>query len=218
MNVLLPARVCERYRKSRILAFSTGNVYPLVPIDSGWSREVDELLPVGEYAMSALGRERMFEYASLKYGIPITIVRLNYAVEMRYGVVVDLARQVFDEEEIDVSTGYANVIWQADANSLALASFADAASPPFVVNVAGAELLDVRKTCESFGKLFGKPVKFRGEPASTALLNNGSMAHARYGPPRHGLEEIICWTADWLRRGGTTWQKPTHFEVRTGKF
>lgn len=218
MNVLLPARVCQRFRYSRILGFSTGNVYPLVPVDSGGCVETDELGPVGEYAQSAVGRERMLEYGSAEFGTLTTIVRLNYAVEMRYGVLVDLAQQVLHEQPVDITMGFANVIWQADANSMALAALADAASPPFIVNVAGPELLNVRDTCELFGKLFHKQPKLVGEPAATALLNNGSLAHARYGAPQVSLRQMIQWTADWLLRGGPTWKKPTHFEVRSGKF
>lgn len=217
-NVWLPSVVCRRYRRSRILAFSTGNVYPFVPIQSGGAVETDQLVPVGEYAMSALGRERMFEYFSRRYDIPITIVRLNYAVELRYGVLVDLAQRVLAEEPIDVSMGYANVIWQADANALALAAMSDADSPPMAINVAGPELLDVCKVCERFASLFDKPLQLHGTPARTALLNNAQQAFDRYGKPRISLEQVISWTADWLLRDGMTWDKPTHFESRDGKY
>ena len=217
-NVWLPSVVCQRFRKSRILAFSTGNVYSLVPVRSGGCIETDPLNPVGEYGMSALGRERIFEYFSRRYDIPTTIVRLNYAVEMRYGIVVDLARQVAVDRVIDLTMGYANVIWQADANAHALASMADAASPPHAVNVAGAELLDVRQTCEQLARRWAIVPSFRGTPASTALLNDASAAHKRYGKPRISLDQIIDWTADWVGRGGETWHKPTRFEVRDGQF
>jgi nucleoside-diphosphate-sugar epimerase len=218
MNAYVPTLVCRRFPASRILAFSTGNVYPFVPIESGGSVETDQLNPVGEYGMSALGRERMFEYFSRRQGTPVTIVRLNYAVEMRYGILVDLAQQVLAGEPIDVTMGYANVIWQGDANALALASLADAASPPFVINVAGPDLLDVREACRHFGRLFGKPPAFNREPAATALLSNAAKAYARYGRPRVELKQLIEWTADWLRRGGKTWNKPTHFQARDGQF
>jgi nucleoside-diphosphate-sugar epimerase len=168
--------------------------------------------------MSALGRERMFEFFSRRHGTPTAIVRLNYAVEMRYGILVDLASQVLAEETIDVSMGYANVIWQGDASAMALAALADAASPPFIVNVAGPELLDVREVCLRFGGLLGKQPSLNGEPAATALLSNAEMAHAKYGRPRVALEQLIEWTADWLRRGGRVWNKPTHFQARDGKF
>jgi nucleoside-diphosphate-sugar epimerase len=218
MNAYVPTLVCRRYRASRILAFSTGNVYPFVPVESGGARETDRLEPVGEYGMSALGRERMFEYFSRRDGMPTTIVRLNYAVEMRYGILVDLAQQVLAGTPIDVSMGYANVIWQGDANALALAALADAASPPLVVNVAGPELLDVREVCRWFGRLFGKQPSFNREPAATALLSNAEQAYAKYGRPRVTLEQLIEWTAVWLRRGGSTLNKPTHFQTRDGRF
>ncbi|MEZ6147984.1 MAG: NAD-dependent epimerase/dehydratase family protein [Planctomycetaceae bacterium] len=218
MNTYVPALICRRFRSSRILSFSTGNVYPLVPVDSGGSVETDTPGPIGEYAMSALGRERTFEYFCRRDEIPTTIVRLNYAVEMRYGVLVDLAQQVLAEKTIDLSMGYANVIWQGDANAMAIAAMADAAVPPHVVNNAGPELVDVRATCERFGELFDKPVQFTGEPAQTALLNNGSKGHERYGRPRITLDTLIEWTADWIKHGGPTHGKPTHFQARDGKF
>jgi nucleoside-diphosphate-sugar epimerase len=218
MNAYVPTLVCRRYAQSRILAFSTGNVYPFVPIDGGGSAETDVPSPVGEYGMSALGRERMFEYFSRRQNTPTSIVRLNYAVEMRYGILVDLAQQVLAGQPIDVSMGHANVIWQGDANSMALAALADADSPPFVVNVAGPELLDVREVCRQFGRLFGKDPSFNQEPAATALLNSAAKAYAKYGLPRVKLEQLIGWTADWLGRGGQTWNKPTHFQARDGRF
>jgi nucleoside-diphosphate-sugar epimerase len=217
-NVYLPALVAKRFQKSRILAFSTGNVYPLVPIDSGGSRETDPTGPVGEYAMTALGRERMFEYASQTYAIPTTLVRLNYAAELRYGVLLDIAQKVFDEQTIDLSMGYANVIWQGDANAMTLAALADASQPPHVVNVAGPELVSVRETAEAFGQLFAVAPRFTGTESPTALLSNGSQGYARYGRPRVTCAQLIDWVAHWVRSGGPTLGKPTHFEVRDGKF
>lgn len=218
MNVHLPARVCRRFRDSRIVAFSTGNVYGLTPAGTPGSRETDPLDPVGEYAMTALGRERMFEHFSHVYDIPVSLVRLNYAVEMRYGVLVDLARQVHDEMEIDLSMGYANVIWQGDANAMTLCTLPDAASPPFVINVAGPERLSVRKVCEQLAELMGKPVHFTGTESPSALLSNGEKGRERYGPPRVDAAQMIHWIADWTTRGGPTLGKPTRFEVRDGRF
>jgi nucleoside-diphosphate-sugar epimerase len=217
-NVYLPSVICRRFRSSRILAFSTGNVYPLVPIESGGSLETDLLDPVGEYGMSALGRERMFEYFSRQLEIPTAIVRLNYAVELRYGVVVDLAQQVFANEPVDLSMGFANVIWQADANAMALCALADAEVPPLIVNVAGPELLDVGEACRRFSQQFGKTCNFVGAASPTALLSNSQYACGRYGKPRVSLDRLIVWTADWLSRGGITWNKSTHFQVRDGRF
>jgi nucleoside-diphosphate-sugar epimerase len=218
MNAYLPALVCRHFRRSRFLAFSTGNVYPFVPIDSAGSQETDRPEPVGEYGMSALGRERMFEYFSLRDEIPVAIVRLNYAVEMRYGVLVDLARKVYEGQPIDLTMGYANVIWQGDANAHALCALADAKSPPFVINVAGPERLEVRRHSERFAERFGRPAQFVNQPAPNALLNDARQAHVRYGPPRVSLEQLIDWIAAWIQRGGTTWNKPTHFETRDGRF
>ncbi|MBX3438543.1 MAG: NAD-dependent epimerase/dehydratase family protein [Planctomycetaceae bacterium] len=218
MNTYVPSLVCRRFAGRRMLAFSTGNVYPFVSIQSGGSVESDAPNPIGEYGMSALGRERTFEFFSRRDGTPVTILRLNYAVEMRYGVLADLAHKVFSGLPIDLSTGFANVIWQGDANTLALAALADASTPPFVINVAGAELLDVRQTCEQFSELMGRKVVFTGAPGETALLNNGQRAHMRYGAPEAPLRTLIEWTADWVTRGGVTWSKPTHFEARDGRF
>ncbi|MGE0377567.1 MAG: NAD-dependent epimerase/dehydratase family protein [Planctomycetaceae bacterium] len=218
MNTYVPALVCRRYTGSRLLTFSTGNVYPFVSIDSGGSVETDAPAPVGEYGMSALGRERVFEFFCGRDSMPLSIVRLNYAVEMRYGVLVDLARKVHAEQPIDLSMGYANVIWQGDANALTLAALADAAVPPYVGNVAGADRLVVRAACEQVGLLLGKRPDFRREPAPTAFLSDGRMAHRRYGEPRVELHTLIEWTADWIKRGGAVWSKPTHFEARDGRF
>ena len=218
MNAYLPTLVCRRYRESRIMAFSTGNVYPHVSVDGDWSREDDELSPVGEYGMSALGRERMFQYFCQQYQIPTSLVRLNYAVEMRYGVLVDIARQIYAGETIDLSMGYANVIWQGDANALAIAALAQAEVPAKAVNVAGPELLCVKTVANQFAELFGVKPKFSGQAATTALLNDGSAARTKYGNPRVTLEQMIEWIADWISRDQPSLEKPTHFEVRSGKF
>jgi len=218
VNTWLPSLVSRRYAKSRIVAFSTGNVYGTVPIGCGGSRESDPLRPCGEYAMSCLGRDRMFEYFSHTQGTPTALLRLNYAVETRYGVLVDLARRVYDGVEIELAMGHVNVIWQGDASAMALAALADAASPPWVVNVAGPEILSVREVCQQFGRLFGKPVRMIGWEPSDALLNNGEMGHRRYGPPQVSVEQMMRWIAHWVAAGGPTLDKPTHFEERGGKF
>lgn len=218
MNVYLPSVICRRFRASRLLVFSSGNVYPFVPVDSGGSREQDAPEPVGEYGMSVLGRERMFEYFSRRDSIPVSIVRLNYAVEMRYGVLVDLAQQVFTGRKVDLTMGFVNVIWQADANAMSLAALADADSPPYIVNVAGPERLSIEETCTQFGQLMDRSVQFAGAAQQTALLSNAQRAIERYGRPRVTADQIIQWTADWIQRGARTFSKPTHFQVRDGKF
>lgn len=218
MNTYLPSLVCNKYRNSRITAFSTGNIYGLVPASGQGSVETDKPDPVGEYAMSCLGRERMFEHFSRTLNIPMTIIRLNYATECRYGVLVDLALQVFHEQTIDISMGYVNVIWQGDANAMTLCALPDGTSPPFNLNVAGPQILKVRDICEQFGTLFGKQPKFTGNEAEDALLNNGRYGHQRYGAPLVEVEQIIGWIADWIQNERPLLGKPTHFESRSGKF
>ncbi len=218
MNCCLPALVCRKYHASRIVAFSTGNVYGLVPAAGGGSVEADEPNPVGEYAMAALGRERVFEYFCRTQSIPTALVRLNYATELRYGVLVDLAQQVLSEEPIDVTMGRVNVIWQGDANAMALSLLAHPATPPTIVNVAGSEVLSVRKVANDFGQLLGKTVRFQGEEAADALISNGSHGHQLLELPNVDTETMLAWTADWVARGGETLGKPTKFQNRAGKF
>jgi dTDP-4-dehydrorhamnose reductase len=217
VNCWLPGAVCQKYRHARIVAFSTGNVYPLTAI-GGSSAETDPPAPVGEYAMSCLGRERIFEYFSRSLHIPVALLRLNYAQEMRYGVLVDLARRVWEGRPVELGMGYFNALWQADANAMALASLTHASVPPFVLNVAGPEVLSVRRVGEEFGRLFDKPVTFTGAEGRDALLSNGQLGHRLFGYPRVSVGQMIHWIADWVARGGETLNKPTHFEVRDGRF
>lgn len=218
MNVFLPGMVCQRFARSRIVAFSTGNVYGLCPLTRTGSLESDELRPVGEYALTSLGRERMLEHFSQTLGIPMAILRLNYAVEMRYGVLVDIAQRVLADQPHDLSMGYLNALWQADANAMALSAFDHVSSPPFVVNLAGPELLSVRRVAEQFGEEFGKQVHFQETEGPDAVLSNGQFGHRLFGYPRIGAGQMIQLIADWLHRGGPTLGKPTHFEVRDGRF
>jgi uncharacterized protein YbjT (DUF2867 family) len=218
MNSYLPGMVCLRYRHSRIVAFSTGNVYGLSPVTRGGSVESDPPAPIGEYAMSCLGRERILEHFSRTLGIPMALLRLNYACEVRYGVLVDLAQRVLAGEPTDLAMGNLNALWQADASAMALAAFGHVASPPLVLNLAGPELLSVRRLAEEFGQRLGRPVHFRGSEAADALLSNGQLGHRLFGYPRVGAGRMVVWIADWLRRGGPTLGKPTHFEVRDGRF
>ena len=218
MNAYLPGMVCQKFRSSHIVAFSTGNVYGLSPVGRGGSRENDVLAPVGEYAMSCVGRERIFEHFSRILQIPMALLRLNYATELRYGVLVDVAQAVWAGQPIDLGMGNFNAIWQADANAMALEAFDHLASPPRIVNIAGPELLSVRRTAEQFGELLGKPVTIRGAEQPDALLSNGQLGHRLMGYPRIGPRQMMEWIADWVRRGGETHGKPTHFEVRDGTF
>jgi len=218
MNAHVPALVAARYRRSRLVAFSTGNVYGLSPVRIGGSVESDPLNPVGEYSQSCVARERMYEYFSAVFNIPVALLRLNYATEMRYGVLLDLARKVWTGQPVDLTMGHVNVIWQADANAMALCALEHVATPPLVVNLAGPELLSVRRLAEAFGEILGKPVIFQGEEADDAYLSNGQLGHRLFGYPRVTVQQQVRWVADWVRRGGVTLDKPTHFEVRDGRF
>lgn len=218
MNVHVPALVCERYRQSRIVAFSSGNIYPLVPLVSGGATEDAPLNPVGEYAQSVLGRERMFEYFSRRHGTPVALLRLNYAVELRYGVLLDIAMAVYEKRPIDIGMGAVNVMWQGDANSVCLRSFPLCSSPPTVLNLTGPETLSVRRIAEQFGSRFGIQPQFSGAESPNALLNNAARCHQRFGYPSVTPAEVIEHIADWITSGGPTLGKPTHFETRDGKF
>ena len=218
INTYLPARVAERYRHARIVAFSSGNVYPFVPVASGGATEETAPEPVGEYAQSVLARERMFEFFSARHGTRVCLLRLNYAVELRYGVLRDIGAKVFEGQPVNVSMGAVNVIWQGDANSICLRSFALCASPPAVLNLTGPETLSVRDIARRFGQLFGREPVFEGREADTSLLNNAALCHRLFGAPSVSAETAIAWTAEWIRRGGAAWDKPTHFETRDGRF
>ncbi|VAW15318.1 hypothetical protein MNBD_BACTEROID01-498 [hydrothermal vent metagenome] len=218
VNSYMPALVVEHFRNSRIVAFSTGCVYPLVPVESGGSKETDMPTPAGEYAQSCLGRERMFEYGSKKYNIPVALIRLNYSVELRYGVLVDIATKVKNEEPLDLSMGYFNVIWQGDANDVVLRSLDIAASPAKVLNITGEEILLVRDVAREFGKLFGVEPKLVGKEADTALLSNSQHAFNLFGRPKVPIPQVIKWIADWMKEEKKLLGKPTHFEVRDGKY
>lgn len=218
MNVYLPALVAERFGQARIVAFSTGNIYPLTPVIYGGSQESDPPQPAGEYANTCLGRERMFQYFSQTGGLRCAIMRLNYAIDLRYGVLLDIAQKVAAGQPVDLSMGATNVIWQGDANAQALALLAHCAVPPFILNVTGPETVSTRRLAERFGQLFDRPPTFSGQEAPTALLNNAAQAQRLFGYPRVSLEQMIAWTAAWVKAGRPTLAKPTHFETRDGRF
>jgi nucleoside-diphosphate-sugar epimerase len=218
MNTYLAGMAAQRFRHSRIAAFSTGNVYPMVPVWSGGSSEGDAVGPVGEYAMSCLGRERIFEHFSRELNVPVVLLRLNYAVEMRYGVLVDMARRVAAGEPIDLAMGNVNVIWQADANAVAIQSLAHASVPPLILNLTGPETLSVRAVCQALGRRLGCEPVFAGSESGSAYLNNAQHCQRLFGYPRISAEQLIDWTAAWVKRGGASLGKPTHFETRDGKF
>jgi nucleoside-diphosphate-sugar epimerase len=219
MNTYLPGLVAERFRHCRIVTFSTGNVYPLRSVSQGGAVETTPPDPIGEYAQSALGRERMFEYASARWGTRVAILRLNYAVELRYGVLVDIGRAVFERRPISLAMPYVNVIWQGDANSWCLRSLAHCQSPPFTLNITGPETLSVRDLAVEFGRQFGiVPILVDEANDSNALLNDARKANLLFGNPTVTLPEMIDWIAHWIRQGGVMLNKPTHFQTRDGRF
>jgi nucleoside-diphosphate-sugar epimerase len=218
MNTFLPGLVAERFRASRIVAFSTGNVYPLRPIEQGGAIETTPVAPVGEYGQSALGRERMFEYGSDRWHTPVTLLRLNYAVELRYGVLLDIGLAVKEGRPVDLRMGVVNVIWQGDANSVCLRSFAHCQTPPLVLNLTGPETLPVRYIAERFAANFNVQPVWQGVEAPNALISNAAKLQQLFGYPSVTPNDIIDWTADWIARGGPTLNKPTHFQTRDGKF
>jgi hypothetical protein len=218
MNSYLPAPVCQRYSGSRMAIFSTGNVYGFTPVSKGGSQENDPLHPVGEYAQSCLGRERIFEYFSQIDKIEMAILRLYYATELRYGVLVDVARRVWSEEPVPLTIGHCNAIWQTDASAMALESLAHASAPPLVLNLGGPELLSVRRVAQWFGERFQKPVHFEGVESGEALLCNAQKATEIFGYPRVSAGEMMAWIAEWVEQGKANLDKPTHFENRNGKF
>lgn len=218
MNTVVPANVADRFRHARIVAFSTGNVYALTPVTSTGSREDDALGPVGEYAASCVGRERAFELYAERHGARVALLRLNYAIDLRYGVLVDVASKVHRGESVSVDMGYVNVIWQGDANRIALECLPKTATPPFVVNVTGAEKLSVREIAEWFAKRFGVAVRFTGVERSDALLSDTTRMRSTFSPPDVSTEQMLSWVADWIERGGALLGKPTKFEARDGKF
>lgn len=217
-NAVIPTYVATRFCESKIVALSTGNVYPFVPFESGGATEETPTAPVGEYAMAALTRERIFQYFAQDRGLRVVLMRLNYAVEMRYGVLVDIAQKVWAGEPVDVTMGYANVIWQGDANSVCLRAFPLCDSPAAVLNLTGSETISVRRVAAQFGELLGKEPIVTGVEAPTALLNNAGKCHERFGPPTVTVDQMMEWIAGWIKLRLPLLGKPTHFEVRTGKY
>lgn len=218
MNTIVPSICAERYHGARIVAFSTGNVYPLTPVSLGGSREQDQLGPVGEYAASCVGRERVFELYSDRNQTSTAIVRLNYAIDLRYGVLVDIATRVKRGDPVAVEMGHVNVIWQGDANRIALECLARTATPPLVVNVTGGERLSVRTIAERFGRRFGVTPNITGTERLDALLSNTTRMRSMFAPPETSVERMIEMVADWVENDGPLLGKPTKFEARDGKF
>lgn len=218
INSYLPGRVASRFSDSRITVLSTGNVYPPISVDSGGCVETDETGPVGEYAQSCLGRERVFQHFANENETPTCLLRLNYAVELRYGVLLDLAKKVYAEEPVPLEMGHVNVIWQGDANSACFRSLALADSPADILNVTGPNVLSVRDLAEQFADEFGCGVTFDGEEKETALLNDASRCYDQFDVPKVSVDEVVELVASWVEQDSPTLGKPTKFQVRDGEF
>lgn len=218
MNSYLPGRVAEKFKNSRIIVFSSGNIYPYVPVLSGGATETTPPDPRGEYAQSCLGRERVFEHFSHRYEIPMLMYRLNYAVEMRYGNLLEIATAVYQQKPINLRLGHMNVIWQGDANEIAIRSLLHCSSPPKILNVTGPETISIRWIAEEFARKMGTEAILDDEEAPDALLNNAAHSNQLFGYPSVTLSEVIDWTVEWVQNEGDTLGKPTHFQQRSGKF
>ncbi len=218
MNAHVPALVAERFQRSRIVAFSTGNVYPLTLLGQPPPTETSAPAPIGEYAQSCLARERMFEYFSKKHRTAGRIVRLNYAIDMRYGVLHDIASRILRGDPVDLTMGYVNLIWQGDANEQVLRCLGHCTEPTSPINSTGLETLAVRDLAGALAKRLGLPALTSGQEAGTALLSDASLAGSLFGAPRRALDTMLDWVADWVSRGGESYNKPTKFEVRDGRF
>lgn len=218
LNTLVAGQVARKYCNSRIVAFSSGNIYPFTPVNRGGADESVEPQPVGEYAQSCLGRERLFDFFSKTYQTPVLHYRLNYAIDLRYGVLVDIARLVKEGKPVDLTMGNVNCIWQGDANVYALRSLTQCQSPAKILNVTGPETISVRWAAEQFARRFGTTATFVGEEGQEALLNNASQAHKLFGYPRVGLVQMIDWVVEWIESDGALLDKPTGFQETEGKF
>ena len=218
VNTLVPAAIVERYRCSRIVALSTGNVYPLARVATGGSRETDPLTPLGEYANAAVARERIFEYLALQLGTPVAQLRLSYALDLRYGVVADIAGKVWRGEPISLATGHFNGIWQGDANDMILRSFDLAASPVAAFNLSSVAIYSVRETARQLGELLGREPLFEGSESGTGFVSDTARLTALLGTPPTPLSDVLRWTAQWVKSGARSFNKPAHFEVRDGTY
>lgn len=218
MNAYLPGRVAEKYKYSRIVVFSTGNVYPFTAVDSGGPSETNPVSPIGEYAQSCLGRERIFEHFSHVNNTQVLIYRLNYAIDLRYGVLLEIAKSVRAGKPIDLSMGYVNVIWQGDANHVAIRCLKLCSSPAAILNVTGNTTISTKWLAQEFGKKFGVDPVFVNEEQPTALLSNASKMEALFSFRKVSIDEMIGLTVEWLQQDGPLLNKPTHFQERAGKF
>lgn len=218
INTIVPSRIAERYPRARIVAVSTGNVYPLTEVGRGGSVEGDPLNPVGEYPNAAVGRERVFEFYAQRHRTALALLRLYYAVDLRYGVVVDIARKIHAGQPVDLTNGYFNCIWQGDANEFILRALSLAGTPPAIRNLCRPEIFKVREIATTLGDLLDRPVLFKGAEAGTAYLGNAARLCGELGEPSTKIQAMLRWTAHWVKQDGRNLNRPTHFEVRDGKY
>lgn len=218
VNALAAYHTARHFQGARIAAFSTGCVYPVMDLASGGATEATPVAPVGEYAMSCVARERMFDYFADRGELAAVHLRLNYAAECRYGVLHDLAERIWNDQPVDLTTGYANVIWQGDCNDQALRSLALAASPAAILNLTGPETFSIRQVALQLGELLGREVRFAGQENGCGYLSNASRANGLFGNPRVPLARLVQWVGHWVRQGGASLGKPTHFETQDGKY
>ena len=218
MNACVPTIVARRFVKSRIVVFSSGNIYPMVPAYSAGALEETRPMPNGEYGMSCLARERVFEHYAKEYGARVAIYRLNFAVDLRYGVLYDVASYIMNDEPVPLDMGCFHCIWQGDANEIAIRSLLHASEDVYVLNVTGPQTVPIKETAEKLAKYLGKKVTFTGEPKNTAYLSNASKMFATFGYPAISVDTLIQWQAEWILAGGRLLNKPTHFEERGGTY
>ena len=218
MNSTLPAFTADKFKHSRIVVFSSGNIYPIVPLSHGGCSECDKVVPNGEYAMSCLARERAFEYAANTFGTPVFIYRLNFAIDLRYGVLFDVANKILNREKISLATPCFNFIWQGSANEIAIRALLHTSAPARIMNVTGPETVSVKKAAEELGRYLGIEPVFGDEIGTDAYLNDASLAIETFGYPSVSANTLIRWQAEWILSGGKTLDKPTHFEERGGKY
>ena len=217
-NVVVPANAAEHFRGSRIVAFSTGCVYPFAPLVDGGSVETDAVGAIGEYAQSCVGRERVFEYFSKRYGTPVCLLRLYYCIDLRYGVLHDLARQIVGGDPIDLTTAVFNCLWQGDANNMTLLALDQCRSPASALNITAGETHSVRDVAQKLAHALDREARFTGEEASTAYVGNGDTACSLFGKPTVDIDTMIAWTASWIASEGRSLNLPTHFQTRDGRF
>lgn len=218
MNTMLPGKVLQRFPKSRIIYVSSGNVYKYTPVTSSGATEADPVEPIGEYAMSRLGGERLAEFYSQQQNTPLSIVRLFYATELRYGILIDIAQKIYSQTPINLAMGHVNQIWQGDANAYLAQMFPLCNSPANIINMTGKNVLSVRELSTALGEKMGITPIFEGTESDNALLGDATKMFDQLGTPQIPIDTIVNWVAHWVTHDGKTLGKPTKYESRTGKF